>query len=290
MDQCQPRNEPSRDARAVTGPSASWDESEIVCRHGIALRARRYGDGDHTLVCLPGLARTQEDFRGIAAALPEGWGALCPDHRGRGASDRDPRPSRYHTDTYARDALEWLERLGPGPEYGSGPGPGRIVALGNSFGGWVAARLARLAPERVDGVVLNDIGATVPRDAALQYMAMMSRPSSARNVDPSFHRQMRQAHRLAPLLGLLCRLGFLRHSAPVVTGYGKTLRELRTPLLVVRGARSRVLTREGLAELRALRPDLDSVEVEGAGHTPTLTEPETVRALRAFLDRIATPA
>ncbi len=248
-------------------------DHHFTCRDGLQLHARALGEGTRTLLCLPGLARTARDFEDFAPHLPTDWRLLCPDHRGRGLSDRDPRPRRYHTDTYARDALEWLDYLGIE----------RVVVLGSSFGGWVALTLAARHPERVSGVILNDIGVTVPREAALQYMERMARRPTPASVDPAFNRQMGQARRWAPFLGVLCRLGLMRHSAPLVTGYRDTLRRLRSPLLVLHGARSRVLTETGVRELRELCPSLTLATIPDVGHTPSGSEPEAVAAIRAFL-------
>ena len=251
----------------------------MTCQDGIGLYCRVLGEGANSLLCLPGLARTGRDFDGLAEFLPAGWRAVCPDHRGRGQSDRDPKAARYHTGTYARDALAWLDHLHID----------QAVVLGSSFGGWVALTVAARRPERVRGVILNDIGATVPRDAALQYMELMARRSTPDTVDPAFNRQMRQARRAAPLLGVLCRLGMMRHSAPLVRGFRDAARGLDVPLLVLRGERSRVLTEAGAAELRDLCPAMTLVTVEKAGHTPTLTEPAAVAAIRAFLGGLASP-
>ena len=248
-------------------------DHRFTCRHGIELHARSLGEGPRTLLCLPGLARTARDFEGLAGHLSAGWRLLCPDHRGRGRSARDPRPRRYHTATYARDALEWLDHLRLD----------QVAVLGTSFGGWVALTLAANHPGRVSGVILNDIGVTVPRAAALQYMERMARRTSPESVDPAFNRQMGQARRLAPLLGVLCRLGLMKHSAPLINGYRDTLRRVQAPLLVLHGARSRVLTEEGIRELREHCPGMTLATVLGVGHTPSGTEPEAVGAIRAFL-------
>ncbi|MEE4175273.1 MAG: alpha/beta hydrolase, partial [Xanthomonadales bacterium] len=237
-------------------------------------------EGPRTLLCLPGLARTARDFEGLAGRIPPGWRLLCPDHRGRGRSARDPRPGRYHTATYARDALEWLDHLRVE----------QAAVLGTSFGGWVALTLAANHPERISGVILNDIGVTVPRAAALQYMERMARRTTPESVDPAFNRQMGQARRLAPFLGVLCRLGLMRHSAPLVTGYRDTLRRVEAPLLVLHGARSRVLTEAGIRELRAACPGMTLATIPGVGHTPTGTEPESVEAVQAFLTGLQSSA
>jgi pimeloyl-ACP methyl ester carboxylesterase len=255
-------------------------DHRFTCRHGIELHARLLGKGPRTLLCLPGLARTASDFDGLAGHLPTGWCLLNPDHRGRGRSSRDPRPRRYHTETYARDALEWLDHLRLE----------QVAVLGSSFGGWVALTLAARHPDRISGVILNDIGVTVPRAAALQYMERMARRTTPDTVDPAFNRQMGRARQLAPFLGVLCRLGLMRHSAPLVTGYRDTLRRVQAPLLVLHGARSRVLTEEGIRELREDSPGMTLATVPGVGHTPTGAEPEAVEAIRVFLSGLETAA
>jgi pimeloyl-ACP methyl ester carboxylesterase len=59
------------------------------------------------------------------------------------------------------------------------------------------------------------------------------------------------------------------------------------PLLLLRGELSTVLLPETVARMQAERPDLEVVTVPGIGHGPTLTEPEVLVALLAFLDRVA---
>jgi pimeloyl-ACP methyl ester carboxylesterase len=59
------------------------------------------------------------------------------------------------------------------------------------------------------------------------------------------------------------------------------------PLLVVRGALSDILAPEGVEAMRAVKPDLQFVEIPRVGHAPTLEEPEAASALETFLAQIA---
>ena len=81
-----------------------------------------------------------------------GWRAIAPDHRGFhgtgpafGMSDEP-----VTMETYAADALELLAHLGIE----------RTAVAGLSMGGYVAMALARLAPQRLDALVLADTRAT----------------------------------------------------------------------------------------------------------------------------------
>jgi pimeloyl-ACP methyl ester carboxylesterase len=57
-------------------------------------------------------------------------------------------------------------------------------------------------------------------------------------------------------------------------------------LLLVHGAQSDILSSEGVAHMRSVKPDLAYAEVPGVGHAPTLDEPEAVQAIAGFLARL----
>ena len=58
------------------------------------------------------------------------------------------------------------------------------------------------------------------------------------------------------------------------------------PLLLVRGEASDILLPATVARMQAVRPDMLLATLPGIGHAPTLTEPEMLAALRAFLDGV----
>jgi pimeloyl-ACP methyl ester carboxylesterase len=60
------------------------------------------------------------------------------------------------------------------------------------------------------------------------------------------------------------------------------LRRLVMPVLVLRGARSEVIPRWAVTRFVRMLPRAESVEVPGAGHSPTLYEPAAQEALRVF--------
>ena len=55
---------------------------------------------------------------------------------------------------------------------------------------------------------------------------------------------------------------------------------------MVRGAISDLLSAETVAAMQAENPGLESVTIPGAGHAPTLEEPEAEVAIDAMLARI----
>jgi pimeloyl-ACP methyl ester carboxylesterase len=64
-----------------------------------------------------------------------------------------------------------------------------------------------------------------------------------------------------------------------------TWAEIRCPTLILRGAESDVLSRETVAQMRALRPGVEVLELPGTGHAPALMSYDQVAAVRAFLLR-----
>ena len=54
------------------------------------------------------------------------------------------------------------------------------------------------------------------------------------------------------------------------------------PVLVLRGARSEVIPRWAVTRFVRMLPRAKSIEVPGAGHSPTLYEPAAQEALRVF--------
>ena len=93
-----------------------YTERSVVAPDGLRLYLRdygaRHGAASGTIVCLHGLTRNSADFESVALYLAElGWRVLAMDVRGRGRSERDPDPSRYRPDVYARDVLHILDTL-----------------------------------------------------------------------------------------------------------------------------------------------------------------------------------
>ena len=106
------------------------------------------------VVCLPGLARTADDFDALARALASGSCGGLPrrvlaiDYRGRGLSDRDSDPKKYDLAIESADIQSML----------AAEGVTRAIVIGTSRGGIHAMLFAAFKPELLAAVVLNDIG------------------------------------------------------------------------------------------------------------------------------------
>ena len=61
------------------------------------------------------------------------------------------------------------------------------------------------------------------------------------------------------------------------------------PLLVIRGAKSDLLSAAAAEKMQAAAPNMKLAVVPGVGHAPELSEPEAVAAIDAFLAEVETP-
>jgi pimeloyl-ACP methyl ester carboxylesterase len=121
---------------------------------GLRLHMRDYSPDEGQglpVLCLPGLARTAEDFDLVARALGSDSRPrriLAIDYRGRGLSDRDPDPKKYDLAVESADIQLML----------AAEGVTKAIVIGTSRGGIHAMLFAAFKPELLAGVVLNDIG------------------------------------------------------------------------------------------------------------------------------------
>jgi pimeloyl-ACP methyl ester carboxylesterase len=60
------------------------------------------------------------------------------------------------------------------------------------------------------------------------------------------------------------------------------------PLALIRGVNSDLLSSDTAAEMRRRRPDMIFAEVPDRAHIPFLDEPESLAAVRSFLQRVET--
>lgn len=143
----------------------STAEHRITTFDGLSLYCRDYGAGADVVLCLHGLTRNSKDFASLAQHLAERRRVLAPDMRGRGKSERDPNWPQYLPPTYVRDVWSLLDSLGVE----------RVAVIGTSMGGLMAMIMADQQPERLRGVVLNDVGPEVPPEAVGRILEYVGR-------------------------------------------------------------------------------------------------------------------
>jgi len=263
----------------------------VSAADGLRLYARDYGPeiGDALpVVCLPGLARTSEDFHELAVALSEDEArprrVLALDYRGRGRSDWDKDWRNYDVRVELNDTLQVLIAAGIDG----------AVFVGTSRGGLITMALGAIRPTLLRGAVLNDVGPVIegkglvrirgyvgklpqPRtmQEAGQILKRMSDAQFPRFTDEQWERLARGtwhekdgrlALRYDPSLMKTLEAIDLEMPLPVLWPLFEGLAPI--PVLAIRGGNSDLLSAETLRLMQEKHPRLKAITVPDQGHAP----------------------
>jgi pimeloyl-ACP methyl ester carboxylesterase len=284
--------------------SKSYAEIHWQSHDGLRLYARVYDaprSDAPTVLCLHGLTRNSRDFEDLAPHLQRLYRVIVPDIRGRGLSARDPQFQNYQPAVYVQDVLALL---------GTVVAP-RVAVIGTSLGGMLAMMLGFSHPDRIAGIVLNDVGPEIDPvgiERIKQYAGRLPPALTWSEAEAQTRAVYGEAWPgLAPeRWTALARRGYRENVAGIVEldadpNIGEALRAApataldlwplwkalrKVPTLAIRGARSDILSAATFARMKTENPDMQQLEVADRGHVPLLDEPECIAAVDAFLSRI----
>ena len=265
----------------------------VSAADGLRLYARDYGPeigGALPVVCLPGLARTSEDFHDLATALGTDprrpRRVLALDYRGRGRSEWDRNWHNYDVRVELNDTLQVL----------AAAGIERAAFVGTSRGGLITMALSAVRPTLLAGAVLNDVGPVIETKGLIRirtYVGKLPEPRSMneagqmlrrlsgaqfpRFTDAQWEKQARGTWREdggrlvlnydPNLMNTLKALDLempLPDLWPLFEGLGGV------PVLAIRGSHSDLLTGETLQRMTERHPRLTALTVEDQGHPPVI--------------------
>lgn len=255
------------------------------------------------VLCLPGLSRNARDFAPLARYLAGcGHRVIAMDYRGRGRSGRHPDWRTYSIEREAQDIDAGLESLSLG----------RLAIVGTSRGGLHGMLLAWRAPDRVAGLVLNDIGPAIERGGLKRLSGEIGsnmRVDTWQEAAERLHgalgsqfpdveaqgwlRLARQLYvetedgikldydaRLANTLGTIDDETALPDLWPVFDAIAGV------PMLAIRGAHSDILSTETYSQMKQRSPGLERHTIANEGHAPLLWDAETQGVIARFLSRL----
>ena len=286
-----------------------YAEKHYRSADGLSLYYRDYRptSADKTpVLCLPGLTRNSKDFEDIAMRLRTQRRVLSPDLRGRGKSDYDPDFHHYVPGTYVVDIVALL----------AAEGLHKVIIIGTSLGGILAMLIAGFKPECLEAVVLNDVGPEIAPEGAARiagYVGVMPAINTWQDAADAqkklnaaafpdwtdedwmafARRTFKEGDTGRPLpdydagIGRAFREPPPAENAPPPPDLWAAYRALGPiPTLVIRGALSDILAEKTLDQMKFEKPNLVTVTIPGIGHTPTLSEPQSIAAIDDFLSRL----
>jgi pimeloyl-ACP methyl ester carboxylesterase len=246
------------------------------------------GEGE-TLVLLSSGAHDRHDWDELRALLPARFRTIAidwPSHGESPAGDGEATVMRF-----ADVAEEVVSKLAGG---------GAIV-VGNSVGGFSAARLAIRRPELVRGLVIVDGGGFAGRSPLVRFFCtLMSQPLFLRAIYPAFARRYMRArtdadqHALEVGIattrqdpGLKALTELWRSFASPEHDLRSQAAQIKTPTLLIWGRRDPVIPlRIGKRIARLIEGS--RLIVFDSGHVPHTTDPEHFAAeLVGFVDSIS---
>jgi esterase len=275
--------------------------SQFITVNGLRLHYLDFGNSTQPpLICIHGLSGNAHNFDGLAAHLTPHYHVISIDVRGRGDSQWGPADD-YNQTSYNSDLATLIDQLGFS----------HVTLIGTSMGGMITMLYAGGYPERVERIVLNDVGPEVDPAGVKRitdYMSIAPAEFASLAEVGEYYRQNYPVMRQMPERELLDFVkwavkpadnGVLRWKIDPAIRHvprsGSAARPLdmwvpyariTASILVLRGAESDILARATAERMRAVLPQLTTVvEVPGVGHAPSLLEPEALSAIKHFLAR-----
>lgn len=265
---------------------------------GLNLHFSDEGDGV-PVICLSGLTRNSDDFEYVTPHLQD-VRLIKLDYRGRGKSDWAEDHLTYSVPREAQDVVELMDHLGLE----------KSAFIGTSRGGLISMSLTAMIRERMLGVVLVDIGPVLDMDGLtviLNYLgnnpiwSTWAEATSQRHTvmagfanvpDSRWRREVEHLYHQTEqglvinydprLKQAMIEAG--THEVPDLWPYYQAL--AGTPVAVIHGANSDLLSAETVAEMGRRIPGSIIATVPDRGHIPFLDEPESVAAIRTWVAMI----
>jgi pimeloyl-ACP methyl ester carboxylesterase len=278
----------------------------VICVHGLSRNSRDFDRLASALashcrvVCMDVVGRGNSDW------LRDKSGYCFPTYLGDAAAliarVTTPLPKSRIGDLRAR-------LLGPPPA-------ARVDWVGTSMGGLIGMLLAAKPGSPIRRLVMNDVGPLVPWNALIDLKGRVGSQTRFTSAD-ALEEHLRHACAAFGPLDDAWWQHLVRHGAerledgayrllhdpdigrglpvhrdpelPIGPAFLRGIdlwsiwKEVRCPVLVLRGADSDVLPASVVEEMRRLKPDLKVVEFPGVGHVPALADAGQIGAVREFL-------
>lgn len=250
------------------------------------------------VICIHGINRNKHDFEYLAHALvSHNFRVISLDMLGRGESEYIQR-ELYSYKSYEKILLEFVNRLSLR----------NFTLIGTSMGGIISMMLAAVIPQRINALVINDIGPYTDFSAMMllskylcmyptfsslteaeKFMRVMLKPL---NLQKEEHWQHMLRHSFRSDGEGRYVLDFdpeiFRAHKERITG-ARNLWEIwenidqSIPIFVLRGELSRMLSKNTLTKMIESRQRISYIEYPNIGHAPSLLESNQLEDITSWL-------
>lgn len=231
-----------------------------------------------TILFMHGSGQTRQSWRGaLALAAARGYRGVSLDLRGHGDSDWSP-DGNYSLDVFVEDLRAVMGQIGPDP-----------IIVGASLGGMVGMLVAVAPPPPVGALVLVDITPKVKAEGAREVTEFMrsagdgfaSLDEAADAISAYLPYRPRPKDTSGLNKNLRLRDGryywhwdpaFMSMADDAEKKLGKpspldtVAKALKTPTLLIRGGRSRIVTEEEARDFLEDAPHAEYVDIDDAHH------------------------
>ena len=271
-------------------------QDKTVWVNGLKLHYLDWGsEGQTPMLLVHGLRGHAHSWDDVSAAFCPHYHVLALDQRGRGDSDW-AADGNYSTQAYVDDLAAFCDALNLPP----------FILVGHSMGGRNSMAFAARYPERVQQLIIVDIGPTIdPRgaerikkeihavpevfdsfDAVVAYMSPQNRYAS----DAVLRRRLRYATKTLPdgkigwRYDLAIREQSRQGTAAPAEDLWPQLPHITCPTLIVRGADTDLLSPEVAQQMLDALPNAQLAQVQRAAHMVFEDNPDGfIEAVRRFL-------
>ncbi len=261
----------------------------IDCRIGeLTLHGVASGSGP-LLLMFHGITGNGYVFTPVMERLAGDFRCISFDQRGHGRSSKPA--TGYDGASFAGDIAQLIRHLSHGP----------ALVIGHSLGARNGLVAAAKYPELIAGVVAIDF---VPFIESEVFDALDTRVAGGDQVFADFEAvkaylanrypklppraiELRARSGTVAVAGGVRPLADPRSKQAISTGLREdladTVKAIRVPTLLVRGADSKLVSRNAWEKTRALRPDIRAIEIPAVDHYVQEEDPDSVaRETRAF--------
>lgn len=251
------------------------------------------------VICVHGLTRNCRDFDALAEALQNDLRVISVSIAGRGKSDWLPNPDDYSYPQYMADMTALIARV-------TATGAGDLAWVGTSMGGMLGMLLAARSNTPIRRLVLNDVGAVIPKAAMERIGSYVSKIQRFRSREETEAWLRVTLAPFGPLSDAQWRHLTVHNSKqhddgswsmnydPDIALPFQKMQDrdielwscydaIRCPTLLLRGALSDLLQKDVAVQMTRRGPRPELVEFEGIGHAPALMSDDQIRIVRDFL-------